>query len=613
MGYRSQNDSERALREVGGRLLARLPDGSSAWLDHVRRHWHDEIADVCRLLALRRWHEGNMSEAIEFARRRLDWRPDDFNATKDVATFLANADRHSEAIELLEEFVAKGRFVDAIEHEATDVFSEQLRAGDVPKLPNSPVGTAMVAAGDQHVGGQIAYPPIFNVPLPRNPYLTGRDVDLDRLHQHLLSEGPVAVAQAIAGSGGVGKTQLVLEYAYRFAKDYDVVWWIPAKHEDQILNSFSALAARLGITTTAGLEVAIVRDWLVSNHRWLLVFDNAEEPDALTRFVPSGNGHILITSRRQDWPAFARVDPLDVLEPGDATAFLQTRTGEANREAAEALAIELGFLPLALEQAAAYATAQQIGLEQYLNLFRAHSEEMWGMGRPSFYDRTVATTWTLSFELIEKQYPSAAVLLHACSWLSPDAVPRVLFGASSNDVFPALADELERINALGQLLRYSLVRVSEDKSVIVVHRLVAEQVRARAGRGVPRLVTQLIALLRLNAKNVETHGSTALALSVLGGFFALGDHCASEISRTASRKGVCDEDLRRSGQGEAPRPMADELTLIREGCAALDELKSQLIRPEGAGALAQQLVALEAVLDYVGAHSDAFGVIPDPD
>ncbi|WP_097276265.1 hypothetical protein [Streptomyces sp. TLI_55] len=102
----------------------------------------------------------------------------------------------------------------------------------------------------------------------------------------------------------MGKTQLAIEYAYRFAGEYELVWWIAAEDAALIPDQLAALAARTG-AAPAGTPVAeavqLLLEELRTRSRWLLVFDNAEEPEALAGFLPGGTGHVVITSRNPNW------------------------------------------------------------------------------------------------------------------------------------------------------------------------------------------------------------------------------------------------------------------------------------------------------------------------
>ena len=176
-------------------------------------------------------------------------------------------------------------------------------------------------------------PPVWgNVP-PRNPGFTGRDQMLADVRQALLSGGR-AVVQALAGMGGVGKTQLAAEYAYRFASGYDVVWWIAAEQAGLIGEQVAALAAELGCAgpdADLGAAGRAALGELRRRDRWLLVFDNAEAPQDLAAWLPGGAGHVLITSRARGWAEVAVPVEVDVLARGESVAILRDRGGAGGR------------------------------------------------------------------------------------------------------------------------------------------------------------------------------------------------------------------------------------------------------------------------------------------
>jgi hypothetical protein len=258
----------------------------------------------------------------------------------------------------------------------------------------------------------------------RNLMFTGRDDLLARLSQELRAGGAAAVVQAKAlyGLGGVGKTHLVLEYAHRHADDYDLVWWIRADQPAGIPGQLVALARRIGIPEAIeqAETVAAVLDELRHHGRWLLVFDNAEEPAALRPYwPPGGRGHVLVTSRNPSWTGWATAIPVEVLTRAEAIAFLQQRAG-LDEQAADALADALGDLPLALEQAAAYLEQTGTPPSEYLDLLRDRGPELFDLGRPVTSEQTIATTWTVSLEQIRTTTPVAEDLLVLCAFLGPD-------------------------------------------------------------------------------------------------------------------------------------------------------------------------------------------------
>ena len=167
---------------------------------------------------------------------------------------------------------------------------------------------------------------------------------LVELHQRLGAEEPTLVVQALYGLGGVGKTQLAIEYVHRFAADYDLVWWIDAEQPVLIPGQLAALAARLNLPTgaTAADTVERLLAELRGRDRWLLIFDNAERPSDVAGYQPGGAGHVLITSRYPGWGALGGRLEVDVLTRAETIALLRARIPRLSEELADALAAELG-------------------------------------------------------------------------------------------------------------------------------------------------------------------------------------------------------------------------------------------------------------------------------
>jgi tetratricopeptide (TPR) repeat protein len=327
---------------------------------------------------------------------------------------------------------------------------------------------------------------IWNVPHNRNPNFTGRESLLAGLRAALTSTGTAALTQtqAITGLGGVGKTQLAVEYAYRHVADYSMVWWVPSEEPAALAAGYAALAGPLELpqreAADQGAIVEAVRRRLEQNTGWLLVFDNAGGPEALRDYLPQGaTGHVLVTSRNPTWRAVANPLPVPLLPREEAIAFLLRRTGQADAPAANALAQALGDLPLALEQAGAYMEETVTSLSGYLSLFQARQPELLRRGTPPpDYPHTVATTWEISFQGLP---PAAAALLNLSAFLAPDGIPRDLVREGREHLpqplAAAAADPLALGEALAALRRYSLAEVGSD--AWSVHRLVQAVARDR--------------------------------------------------------------------------------------------------------------------------------------
>ncbi|MGH7601717.1 MAG: FxSxx-COOH system tetratricopeptide repeat protein, partial [bacterium] len=340
-----------------------------------------------------------------------------------------------------------------------------------------------------------ALPPIWNVPHHRNPHFTGREQLLHDLRNTLTAEKAAALTQAIHGLGGVGKTQLAVEYAYRFSHEYEAVWWLAAESPATLAADYAALAQPLALpekeAADQNLAIAAVHHWLNHHDGWLLVFDNAPEVEALHDYLPQATtGHVLITSRNPNWRCLAQPFAVSTFAPEEAIDFLCKRSGKTDRDAAAKLAEALGHLPLALTQAAAYIEETGKPLADYLALYQQHRQKLLGRSKPDVdYRYTVATTWELSFQAVQRQCTAATDLLHLGAFLAPEEIPWDLLQPALSHVkqlkTSALADPLESDAAVAVLRRYSLLEVKGQSLLEVkgqflsLHRLVQQVIQDR--------------------------------------------------------------------------------------------------------------------------------------
>ena len=216
--------------------------------------------------------------------------------------------------------------------------------------------------------------PFLGVP-PRIPVFTGRVEELERLDAILIKDNAAAVGQtiglaAVQGLGGVGKTALAIEYAYRFRRLYEGVCWCPAETRVGLLSSLAGLSVLLGTPAAEEADVekaakAALRRLAEQRAPWLLIYDNVSSPDEIADLLPSAETRVLITSRFSDWGGWAEEVSLDVLPLEEAVALLQRRSGRSDAEGAKVLAKALGNLPLALEHAAAYCKRTQMRFADY--------------------------------------------------------------------------------------------------------------------------------------------------------------------------------------------------------------------------------------------------------
>ncbi|NQE52763.1 hypothetical protein C5S29_04150, partial [ANME-1 cluster archaeon GoMg3.2] len=323
-------------------------------------------------------------------------------------------------------------------------------------------------------------PPIWNISQHRNPNFTGRESILKALRLALISEEPAAWKQAITGMGGVGKTQLAVEYIYRHKADYRVVWWVRSEEPATMAADYASLAVDLNLSEKEfedQTEIArAVKRWLEHNLGWLLIFDNAQDTGEVRNYLPQGGaGHVIITSRNPLWGGVAKLMPAHVFDRAESIEFLCKRTGQEDNKAADALADELGDLPLALEQAGAYIETTGILLTAYQELFQSRRKELWvDESHPPDYPNSVATTWSLAMEQVSQESQEALDLLNLCAFLAPDDISlELLCGGIEHLPDPlaaTAADKLAMNRAIKDLRQYSLIDASGE--FLSVHRLV---------------------------------------------------------------------------------------------------------------------------------------------
>ena len=333
----------------------------------------------------------------------------------------------------------------------------------------------------------VATPAVMRGLPPRNHYFAGREGLLRGLGEQLDRAGEAAVLpQTLHGLGGVGKTQVALEYAYANSSRYDLVFWIPADEEQMIRRSMVSLGKVLDVPETADVQYTIdnTLDELRAGRkypRWLLVFDNAADPRIIRKYIPNGAGNVLITSRNTEWRSEYEVIEVDVFTPTESREFLKKRWPELTPEQADKLAELLARLPLALNQAAAFHAETGMSLEDYLadynQLVEAVTETT-----PSDYPQPVAVTWRLAFERVTQRSLAAAQLLQLCCFLSSEPIAAPMLRAGRGAALPAelkhaLQSQLEFRKAVLELGRYALVQIDTARDFITVHSLVRAVLR----------------------------------------------------------------------------------------------------------------------------------------
>ncbi len=355
--------------------------------------------------------------------------------------------------------------------------AQPVRGDEVSYPPSDP-------PGPERRGGT---PAIWVGVPPRNQYFTGREDLLRDIHERLTGKVTALVPHALHGHGGVGKTHLAIEYVYRYQQEYDLVCWISAEQPAIVRTTIADLAKRINLPSLTVDDA--VRSVLTALHqnqpydRWLLVFDNVNSPKDIEDFLPTGSGHIIVTSRSDVWAGIAQVVEVNVFLREESIAFLRSRLPDIRQDDANELARRLDDLPLALEQAAAWQVETRTPAGEYLRLFderltrlREVEAVRTGVLRTD-YPLPVAVTWSLALDKLRESQPEIVLLLNLCAYFAPEPIPwNVLSVGRFVEVLPAslrtaLSSNRERDRMIREIKKYSLAQVDYGSNRLQLHRL----------------------------------------------------------------------------------------------------------------------------------------------
>ncbi len=361
-----------------------------------------------------------------------------------------------------------------------------------------PVPTGPVSGRTRYPGDA---PAVFNVP-PRNNLFTGRDEQLgqfwDDLGQDSLGDAHSPVGPLfLYGLGGIGKTQIALEYVHRFGAQYDLVHWIPAEQIDLVPQSLASLGTRLGLPGETADDLALATVEALQTGRlgkWLLVFDNAESsgflPEGARRleeYVPTmGPGHVIITARHSSQARGLTAVEVEAFSRPESIALLRRRIDGLSHEDADRIAEELGDLPMAVEMAAAWLRETAIPVDTYLEQVRNRVSQALTADPSGEYGAqpSLPAVWRVSVDQLREERPAAVRLLELCSFFSPEPIAdSLLYSKAMRDQLaqfdPSLQDYMMVGHLVSHLGRYALAHL-EGKS-LQVHRLLQALVREWIG------------------------------------------------------------------------------------------------------------------------------------
>ena len=343
--------------------------------------------------------------------------------------------------------------------------------------------------------------PLNNLPHSRNPYFSGRDEKLDATHTNFQNGDRVSFTQSVTGLGGVGKTAIALEYAYRYSHEYETIWWVNAESSSNAVIDYRDFAIQKRIITNDARPDEIIdamRRWFDNNENWLFIYDNADSDDFdkwLEAYMPQNpKGHVLVTTRSSHFPRSKSIDII-VFKETEAVTFLRDRTqkiGEGySDDLAKLLAERLQNLPLALEQAAAYIVeTPNVTYQNYIDLLADRGIAAFEQANYLVdYASIINKTWNISMQKIANE--GARQLFNMCAYFAPDRIPVDMFVRGSK-VLPyplqtGIVDDRpngQRNEILRDLTRYSLLAPgrnnctsAEEQRVLYMHRLLQEVVQ----------------------------------------------------------------------------------------------------------------------------------------
>ncbi len=349
-------------------------------------------------------------------------------------------------------------------------------------------------------------PRLHNLPfLSLGALFGGREEDLQKLE--IFGQVPsqateIVQAQAIHGFGGIGKTQLAVEYAWRSGDLYSAILFVVADSPPSLNANLAALAGPNLLNLlewqaqTREEVVGAVLRWLREHSRWLLILDNVdtdESSQAVMNLLPQlTKGHVIITSRRTHWRLNIEKQLIEKLSQSASTTFLLQRTKRGRASAVDdsqkalELAAILDGLPLALEQAGAYIAYHQISFADYLGAWEHAREEVlsWWDGTIMQYPVPLAVTWQKTFSSLGL---TSRAILRLTAYFATESIPEELVEKQNALMIEAVeilcgetgeADNFQTPKAaLAELSNFSMISRSEQK--FIVHRMLQEVLRTR--------------------------------------------------------------------------------------------------------------------------------------
>ncbi|WP_214319841.1 FxSxx-COOH system tetratricopeptide repeat protein [Nonomuraea sediminis] len=326
----------------------------------------------------------------------------------------------------------------------------------------------------------------------RNPRFTGRQDILAGLRARLENGEPALLTCTLHGMGGVGKSQIAIEYAHRYRSCYDLVWWVPAQQPATIRTSLTELADRLDLPGAAGGQpwsraLQALRDGRPYGN-WLVIYDNAVPTADIAQLLPDGRGHLLLTSRDPFWGPDKSVVDVGVLPVEDSIELLNRHLPARQRLSrgdAELMVERSGGLPIALVLAAEWQASSGMSVEEHLQWFDEVLQDQLRRDMPLGYPAPVMASWQLAIDRLREANPAAVELLELCSMFAPEPLPRAFLAPVDDDVAQGelaalLGEPVQLMRAVRDLRKFALLDMDVGRRTIQLHRLIQLAVRRKA-------------------------------------------------------------------------------------------------------------------------------------
>lgn len=327
----------------------------------------------------------------------------------------------------------------------------------------------------------------WNVPFARDSNFFGRDAILDEIKTTHDMNRHVSLVEPNGLGGGVGKTHIAVEYAYRHSHEYSLIWWIRASHPSTIAADFASLASHLGLklysTSTEEVRKTVTYS-LAQRTGWLLIFDNAKDPELVKKYIPSGdNGNILITSNIADWWQYTIPITVNAFERIDAIELIFSRTKQTNGAITSQLVAVMQDLPLAINHACSYISKTGKSITDYLTMFRSHMKRLsQHIGETVAREDIVLVTSSIGIEQACREATGAEALLNILAFLSSEQLPERLLrrGFEEQGIqTTCLADPAAFRTSVSTLNKYSLIDFTGNK--ISIHSMIQNAQIRRLG------------------------------------------------------------------------------------------------------------------------------------